>query len=180
MAKKIMFLLFSGLLSFALMGCESDDDGGSGALGGGDSAMVGEVYTAVAAAMSTAQSSNRGTAPSGGTIDYDDPNGYWSATGTYSIDTTTGASSYDIDFTWNGYTSGNVTLVSGTANCTLDISSDSSMTYAYDGTFVVLYNDIQHNFSWDIDVTSDGSSYSITGEYTVDGATYSYSNNINY
>lgn len=171
MAKKIMFLLFSGLLSFALMGCESSDDGA-----GGNSQMTAEVYTAVAAAMSTAQSSaSRGSTA----INYSG-NG-WTATGTCSFDDTNiYPYVYDIDFTWDGYTSGSVILVSGTASCYLNMPSASSMTYAYDGTFVVLYGGVEYDYSWDIDVTSDGSSYSITGEYTVDGATYSYSNNINY
>jgi hypothetical protein len=166
--KKVYLVIMAGVFSFSMLSCGSSSKTGP-TQEVADTIVIGAmnaVYAAygdIPAKKDAIKSSSSGSASGTG----------WTATYDY---TYTGVNdySYDIVFTWDGFTHGDVTLSSGTVEFVITVLSSTSLTYDYTGDFNVIYQGVAHAFSWDINYVYDSPDYSYSGSFTIDGTTYSY------
>lgn len=180
MLKKLFPLLIATLFVLNYTACDSGSDSKSTVSSTPPaevSAMSGQVYTAVYMAMAQATSTvGTKVSATSGTIHYTGTGPYAgvSATGNWSY--AAPVYTYNITFTWNGFTYNNVTLSTGTITLseTYNISTHY-FSYDYTGDFSVVYNSVTYTWDWDISVVLNNGTYSADGTYTVNGSTYTWS-----
>lgn len=184
-SKKVLSVLFSGILAFSLVACSDSSDDESATPSAETQQMAGEINTAIAQAWTTgyaaaytqAISKDISISKATQTELFSCSGIGWTASGSVTFDdVTVFPLLIGIDFTWNNFvSSANLTLVSGTCSIDAEMNSQTSMTLSIDGAFDVTYNSTPHEIAWHINSTVNGSSIAYSGTYTVDDVTYSYS-----
>ena len=177
---------FSGLIAVAalLVGCSHPGAYSTPPSNSQAQSMNAAVITAVGAAFSGSGSpplSIVGTSKmySGLYI----PRASFSYTGaTYSITgsdnqsggTVTYPETFTLTITFSGYTADGVTFNSGSATLTMDATDANDFTLSYVGNFDITYQGTPYTFTWTIDVTDSSSTITYSGNFTIDGTTYTF------
>ena len=81
---------------------------------------------------------------------------------------------YDVTFTWNEFVYEDITLSSGTAHFIMTTPSFGEFTYDYTGTFVVVYQGVTYDFTWDLNASMGELGLTYSGTMTINGVTYTW------
>ncbi len=186
MFKKLTIVFFACLIAFSFSACEkaAEDDGSNPGSTTGNPVLAGKINTAVYVLMGTvigevsSKSSSKVTAP--GTISFSGITGTgWSAHGNYQDTGTSTTWNITIIFDTNGYNTGDAIIKDGSINISGTVSNTAG-TFSYEFTtgdtfFDVEYNSVTYKIGWDVTGSFDGSNYSFSGTYTLNGVSSTFS-----